>query len=66
MLTLILAIVFPLILVAEFYLGVAVINWQGKNMVIERAEAPGQYWAWMVFHTIGCIGLPILSWLAGF
>lgn len=54
-----------LILVAEFYLGVAFTGWQGDDMVVEGKSNPGPCSVMMVLHTTICIGLPVRSWLAG-
>jgi hypothetical protein len=65
MLTIALAIISLLILGAEFYLGIAVTGWQGDDIIVERSKTPGPYWMWMTLHATVCIGLPVLSWLAG-
>ncbi|MEL7500797.1 MAG: hypothetical protein AAFN77_24605 [Planctomycetota bacterium] len=65
MLTIALGTISFLILGAEFYLGMAVTGWQGDDIIVERNKAPGLYWMWMALHTTVCIGLPVLSWLAG-
>lgn len=65
MLTAVLAVVSLSILIAEFWLGIAVTGWSGDDLYVERSESPGPYWAWMVLHTTVCAGLPVLTWLAG-
>jgi len=54
-----------MILIAEFWLGIAVIGWQGKRLFLERAKTPGPYWLMMALHTTVCVGLPLLAFLAG-
>jgi len=65
MLTILLSVVSCMTLVAEFYLGIAVIDWQGDLLFLERSKAPGPYWLMMVLHTTICIGLPTLAFFAG-
>lgn len=64
MLTTVLTVVSLMTLGAEFYFGVAVVGWQGDDIVVDRRKAPGPYWAWMTLHTTIGIGLPVLLWFA--
>lgn len=65
MLATILSVVSLGILIADFRLGIAVIGWQGDRLFLERSKTPGPYWMMMTLHTIVCIGLPALAFMAG-
>ena len=65
MFSIILLIFALLFLIAEFWLGIAVIGLQGERMFLERSKAPGPYWMTMALHTAICIGLPTLAFMAG-
>ena len=65
MLAIILTVVSCAILIAEFWLGIAVIGWQGERLFLERAKTPGPYWMMMVLHTTICVALPLLAFVAG-
>ena len=65
MLSIVLAAVSCLILIAELWLEIAVIGWQGERLFLERAKTPGPYWMMMVLHTTICVGLPLLAFAAG-
>lgn len=65
MLSTTLAFISCIILIAEFYLGIAVIGWQGERLYLERSKTPGPYWMMMALHTAICVGLPTLAFVAG-
>ena len=64
MLATILTFVSCMILIAEFWLGIAVTGWQGERLFLERAKTPGPYWMMMILHTTICVGLPLLAFVA--
>ena len=65
MLAISLSVVSLSILAAEFWLGIAVIGWQGEKLYLERAKTPGPYWMMMALHTIAGVGIPVLAFMAG-
>ena len=65
MLTVVLIIASCLFLIAEFWLGIAVVGWQGERLYLSRSETPGPYWMMMTLHTAIGIGLPTLAFYAG-
>ena len=62
MLLTILSIVSFGVLVAEFWMGIAVGGWSGET--IERAASPGPYWFTMALHTVIGVGLLVLAVMA--
>jgi len=65
MLAIILSVVFLCTLVAEFWMGIAVIGWQSDRFFLERSKTPGPYWMVMLLHTVISVGLPALAFMAG-
>ena len=61
MLTVVLIIASCLFLIAEFWLGIAVVGWQGERLYLSRSETPGTYWMMMTLLTAIGIGLPTLA-----
>lgn len=65
MLTIAIAIVFLVVLIAEFWLGIAVTGWEGDRLFLERSNTPGPYWMVMALHTTISIVVPALAFAAG-
>lgn len=61
---LVLTIVFAVVLVAEFWMGIAVTGFDGEQPFIERQMHPGQYWLVMALHSVITAGLPLLEFLS--
>lgn len=64
MLMIVLSVIAFFVLVAEFWLGIAVIGWTGERLFLERSATPGPYWMMMVLHTAVGVGLPVLAYFA--
>lgn len=63
-LSLIISLVFVCVLIAELWMGVAVISLYGDRLFVERKKHPGQYWLVMMVHLTTTIGLPVLDVLS--
>ena len=64
MLTVLIATVSLGVLIAEFWMGIAVPGLAADQPYIERSEHPGPYWFMMSLHTVVAVGLPTLAYFS--